>query len=67
MKKEETKKEVQSVPAPKFSIEQLRENCKKLFGVTTSTFNGATYNLKGKYNVSEMKAIIEKWKNKEVK
>ena len=39
----------------------------KLFGVTTSTFDGATYNLKGKYTVSEMKAIIDRWKNKEVK
>ncbi len=67
MKKEEIKKEVQTVPAPKFSLEQLRENCKKLFGVTASTFDGATYNLKGKYTVSEMKAIIDRWKNKEVK
>lgn len=67
MKKEETRKDVQAIPVPKFSVEQLRENCKKLFGVTTSTFDGATYNLKGKYTVSEMKTIIEKWKNKEVK
>ncbi len=67
MKKEEIKKEVQTVPAPKFEIRQLRENCKKLFGVTTSTFDGAAYNLKGKYTVSEMKAIIDRWKNKEVK
>ena len=67
MKKEETKKEVQAVPVPKFTIEQLRENCKKLFDVTASTFDGATYNLKGKYTVSKMKAIIDRWKNKEVR
>jgi hypothetical protein len=53
---------------PKFSVAKLRENCKKLFGVTTSTFDGATYNIENKdYTVAEMKKIIEDWKKKEVK
>lgn len=54
---------------PKFSVAKLRENCKKLFGVTTSTFDGATHNIeKSKnYSIAEMKKIIEDWKKKEVK
>lgn len=51
----------------KFSIEKLRENCLTLFGVTSSTFDGATYGLKGDFTVEEMKKIIAEWQNKEVK
>ena len=50
--------------APKFAIEKLRENCLKLFGVTSSTFDGATYGLKGEYTVKEIATTIEKWGNK---
>lgn len=52
---------------PKFSLEKLRENCLKLFGVTQSTFDGASHGLSGEYTVSEMKKIIAAWQNKEVK
>lgn len=52
---------------PKFSIEKLRENCMTLFGVTTSTYDGATHGLKGDFTVAEMKTAIEKWQNTKIK
>ncbi len=51
----------------KFSIEKLRENCRQLFGVSTSTFDGVTYRLTGKYTIDEMKARIDAWEKKGVK
>ncbi len=65
-KEHELKSEVKAPPA-KFSIEKLRKNCMKLFNITTSTFDGAAYGLKGEYTVSDMKDIITKWQNREVK
>ena len=56
-----------TINAVKFSISKLRENCVKLFGVSTCTFDGATYKLNGEYTIEEMKKIIEDWKKKEVK
>lgn len=56
-------------PAPKaeegrkIPIEKLRRSCVKLFGVTPSTFDGATVGLTGKYTVEEMQAHIDKWLN----
>lgn len=52
---------------PKFTIEKLRENCYAVFGISKSTFDGATYGLDGEYTVEEMKTAIEKWQNKEAK
>lgn len=52
---------------PKYSIEVLGKNCRTLFGVSTSTFAGATLGMKGKYSVEEMKTYLEKWKKVEVK
>ena len=63
-KNEDIKREIQTSPAPKFTIEKLRENSLKLFGVTQSTFDGVTY---GEFTVSEIKKIISNWQNKEVK
>lgn len=51
----------------KYSIGKLRENCLKLFGISQSTFDGVSYGLTGKYTVAEMKSVITKWQNKEVK
>lgn len=59
--------ETATVNSPKFTVERLREKCFTLFGVTTSTFDGATYGLNGEYTVEEMKDKIAKWQNKEVK
>lgn len=51
----------------KFPIEKLAANCRKLFGVSSSTFAGATAGMTGKYSVAEMKAHIEKWGRTEAK
>lgn len=58
--------ETAATTEPKFSVARLREKCYALFGVTTSTFDGATYDLDGEYTVDEMKEKIVKWQNKEV-
>lgn len=47
----------------KVPIEKLRRSCLKLFGVTPSTFDGATVGLTGKFTVEEMQAHIDKWLN----
>lgn len=53
--------------ALKYTVGKLQENCRQLFGVSTSTFAGATYGMTGKYTVEEMRAHIEAWKKREVK
>lgn len=51
-----------------FAIESLRKSCRKLLGVTESTFDGATSALdgKGKYTIEQMKKIIKDWGDKPV-
>lgn len=51
----------------KFPIEKLAANCRRLFGVSSCTFAGATYGMTGEYTVEEMKKHIEKWLKQEVK
>lgn len=51
---------------PKFTIARLRKDCFKLFGVTVSTFDGATHGLTGNFSVADMRAHIEKWQNKAI-
>lgn len=51
----------------KYSIETMKKACITLFGVSTSTYIAATYNLKGEYTVSEMKKHIDNWLKEEVK
>lgn len=52
----------------KYAKEELRKACVKLFGVTSSTFAGATADLPdGDYTVSEVKEHIKAWLEKEVK
>ena len=53
--------------ATKFPIEKLAANCRRLFGVSSCVFAGATHGLTGDYTVEEMKSRIEKWKKQEVK
>ena len=49
-----------AAPAPKFLIRKLREQCIKLFGVTTSTFDGAMYGIEEtELSIDEAKAIID--------
>ena len=58
-------------PAPeaeagrKIPIEKLRRGCVNLFGVTPSTFDGATVGIPAgsKFAVEEMQAHIDKWLN----
>lgn len=59
--------QAQAEAGMKFTVEKLRENCRQLFGVSTSTFIGATYGMTGKYTVEEMRTHIEKWGKKGVK
>ena len=47
----------------KIPLDKLRRSCVKLFGVTPSTFDGATVGLEGKFTVTEMQAHIDKWLN----
>ncbi len=52
----------------KFSYEVLKENCMRLFHVTSSTFIGATIGKEnGSYSISEMQHLIDEWLKKEVK
>lgn len=47
----------------KFPLETLRRNCVKLFGCTSSTFEGTFFNAdkEKEYSIAEAKSIIEKW------
>ena len=52
----------------KISIEKLRRSCGELFGVSRSTFDGATAGLaEKKYSVKEMEKIINDFLSQEVK
>lgn len=51
----------------KYTVEKLGKHCRELFGVSSSTYAGATYGMTGEYSVEEMKTHIEKWGKKEVK
>lgn len=63
-----TSKPVVSASAePRFTLEKLRENCNQLFGVTDSTFAGASAGLNGEFTVNEMKSIISVWLKKEAR
>ncbi len=57
----------QGKTAKKYTVEKLQANCRQLFGVSTSTFAGATYGMTGTYTVEEMKTHIEAWRKKGVK
>lgn len=47
--------------AAKFTIERLRPYAREVFGVSQSTFDGATYGVEGEFTVDEMKKRIEDW------
>ena len=57
----------ESETTQRYTVEQLRIHALKLFGVTQSTYVGATHNLDGEYTVEEMRDHINKWLNKEVR
>lgn len=60
-----TKKKI--LDGPKFPLEKLRENSMKLFGVSTSTFDGATNGLVGEFSVDETDKRIKSWLSKPIK
>lgn len=51
-----------------FSVSALRGNCVKLFGCTSSTFDGAFFgqDTSKKYTIADAKQIINKWLGKEI-
>lgn len=52
---------------PKFPYDVLKDNCVKLFGVTSSTFIGATIGMEGKeYSINHIKNIIDGWLKKPI-
>lgn len=63
----ETEALAQGKTIKKYTIERLQANCRQLFGVSASTFAGATYGMTGNYTIEEMKTHIEAWKKKGVK
>lgn len=54
------------VDEPVFTLERLRRECLKLFGVSTSTFDGATYKLSGEYTVEKIRGIIKAWQSQQI-
>ncbi len=52
----------------KYDVAVLRQYCFDVFGVTSSTFDGAFYgeDTSVQYSIDEAKSIITKWLNKEV-
>lgn len=55
---------VSAAPASvKYPLARLRRDCRKLYGVSTSTFDGATvgYKPEEKFTVAEMGDIIKVW------
>lgn len=61
------KPEPEKVEHAKITLAELRKSCAN-FGVSASTFDGATSDLiGGEYTVEEIKKHINEWKKKEVK
>lgn len=65
MAKETVQAETTQAPQ-KFPIEKLAQGCRTLFGVSSSTFAGATAGMTGEYTVAEMKKHITDWLGKPV-
>lgn len=60
----EATEEAVEVKEPKFTIDRLRKHSVALFGVTTSTFDGAMYGHDEELTVKEAKAVIDEWLKK---
>lgn len=55
-----------AVTEPVFSLERLRRDCFKVFGVTASTFDAAVYGLTGEFTVNELRERIKAFQNTRV-
>lgn len=65
---EKTSGSATSKKVQRFPVSTLRDKCVKLFGCTTSTFDGAFFSCADKeYSIEEAKEIIKKWLGKEIK
>lgn len=51
----------------KYSVEMLRAHCVKIFGITSSTFDGAFYGHDEDMTIKEAKKVVNDWLGKEVK
>ncbi|MEG1564679.1 MAG: hypothetical protein RR365_13280 [Bacteroides sp.] len=59
---------IAAVEPTRFGLDRLRQSCRSLFGVTTSTFDGAAYELAEKdYTVDEMAEHIKEWQGRPVR
>lgn len=69
VKKSENKRENQPATQaePEYDMHTLRKHCMKLFGITTSTFDGAFMGHNEPMTVRSAKAILKKWKKEEIK
>lgn len=56
-----------AVKEPVFSLERLRHDCFQIFGITPSTFDGATYGLEGEFTIKELREKIQAWQNTRVR
>lgn len=52
---------------PRFTVAQLRPSARNLFGVSQSTYDGATASIDGEktFTVTEMRNHIERWLKEE--
>lgn len=65
---ETTQKQTSKKADREFHVSTLRSECVKLFGCTSSTFDGAFFGKKEKnYTIDEAKKIIAEWLKGEVK
>lgn len=55
-----------AVNEPAFSLERLRRDCFKVFGITASTFDAATYGLTGEFTVNVLRKKIQAFQNTRV-
>lgn len=55
-----------AVSEPVFSLERLRRDCFKVFGITASTFDAATYGLTGEFSVNAIREKIQAFQNTRV-
>ncbi len=60
--KKSVKAEAVAPEPQKFGIPVLRKSSVRLFGVTSSTFDGAMWGRTGSFTVEEASKIIEAWK-----
>lgn len=64
-KTEQVDQQAQKPAEPTFSVAQLRASARNLFGISQSTYDGATDGLTGEFTVEAMREHIEKWLKEE--